>query len=145
MKTLVKKREDYKPLFWVPKKTFLDIYVQEDFTTVKSEVLFNKNEFSIIKRYNLESVIELNGVNLETLKFELLVDNDVISKDDFIDNVQDGIGNIFFNKDSSKLEIFSSEFDSTLICSVLFETRSSILFLLKSDWVSVSLGVGSSL
>ncbi|MDC0227800.1 aminopeptidase N, partial [Alphaproteobacteria bacterium] len=76
MKTLVKKREDYKPLFWVPKKTFLDIYVQEDFTIVKSEVLFNKNQFSIIEKYNLESVIELNGVNLETLKFELLVDND---------------------------------------------------------------------
>ena len=67
MKTLVKKREDYKPLFWIPKKTFLDIYVYEDFTIVKSEILFNKNEFSIIEKYNLENVIELNGVNLETL------------------------------------------------------------------------------
>ena len=42
MKTLVKKREDYKPLFWIPKKTFLDIYVYDDFTIVKSEILFNK-------------------------------------------------------------------------------------------------------
>ena len=46
MKTLIKKREDYKPLFWIPKKTFLDIYVNEDFAKVKSEILFNKNDFS---------------------------------------------------------------------------------------------------
>ena len=76
MKTLVKKRENYKPLFWIPKKTFLDISVYEDFTIVKSEILFNKNEFSIIEKYNLKSAIELNGVNLETIKFQLLVDND---------------------------------------------------------------------
>ena len=75
MKTLVKKREEYKPLFWIPKKTFLDVNVYEHFTIVKSDILFNKNELSIIEKYNLESVIELNGVNLETTKFQLLVDN----------------------------------------------------------------------
>jgi hypothetical protein len=40
--------------------------------------------------------------------YELLVDNDVISKADFIDNVQDGIGNIFFNKDSVARKYFDA-------------------------------------
>ena len=76
MNSFVKKREDYKPLLWVPKNIFLDIKIYEGFSLINSEILFKKNDLPYSQNLDLDSFIELNGVNLETINFTVLMDND---------------------------------------------------------------------
>ena len=75
MENVIKKRSDYKPLFWLTKETFLEFLIFNQYTIVKSEIIFQKNNFQNINYYNLESNLELNGVNLVTTKFELILNN----------------------------------------------------------------------
>ena len=75
MKNVVKKRSDYKPLFWLTKDTYLEFLIFDKYTIVKSKIIFQKNNFQNIIDYNLESHLELNGVDLVTTKFELIIDD----------------------------------------------------------------------
>ena len=75
MRSILKKREDYKPLLWVPNNIFLDISIFDNFSLIKSEMFFEKNKFFINKKNNLDHYIELNGVNLETIDFSVIIDN----------------------------------------------------------------------
>ncbi len=75
MKNIVKKRSDYKPLFWLTKDTFLEFLIFDKYTIVKSQIIFQKNNSQNINNYNLESHLELNGVDLVTKKFELILDD----------------------------------------------------------------------
>ena len=75
MKNVVKKRSDYKPLFWLTKDTYLEFLIFDKYTIVKSKIIFQKNNFQNIIDYNLESHLELNGVDLVTTKFELILDD----------------------------------------------------------------------
>ena len=76
MNSFVKKREDYKPLLWLPKNIFLDIKIYEGFSLINSEILFKKNDLPYSQNLDLDNFIELNGVNLETINFSVLMDND---------------------------------------------------------------------
>ena len=76
MKPLIKKRESYKPLLWVPKNIFLDILIYESFSLIKSEIVFEKNKFFFNQKSDIENFIELNGVNLETISFIVTTDNE---------------------------------------------------------------------
>ena len=78
MQKLIKNRLDYKPLFWLPHDTFLQFFIYENFTIVKSKISFKKNDVSIIKKYKLDNVIELNGVNLITKTFKLKINESII-------------------------------------------------------------------
>jgi len=78
MQKLIKNRLDYKPLFWLPHDTFLQFFIYENFTIVKSKISFKKNDVSIIKKYKLDNVIELNGVNLITKTFKLKISKSII-------------------------------------------------------------------
>ena len=53
----------------------LEFYIYEQYTIVKSQITFQKNNFQNISFYNLDSHLELNGVDLETTKFELILDD----------------------------------------------------------------------
>ena len=75
MKNVVKKRSDYKPLFWLTKDTFLEFLIFDQYTIVKSQITFKKNNSQNISNFNLESNLELNGVDLVTIKFELILDD----------------------------------------------------------------------
>ena len=75
MQYTIKNRLDYKPTYWLPENTFLDILIYENFTIVKSKISFKKNHLSIINKNKLENVIELNGVNLITNKFQLKIND----------------------------------------------------------------------
>ncbi len=75
MKNVVKKRSDYKPLFWLTKDTYLEFLIFDKFTIVNSQIIFQKNNFQNISDYDLESHLELNGVDLVTTKFELILDD----------------------------------------------------------------------
>ena len=77
MKNVVKKRSDYKPLFWLTKDTYLEFLIFDKYTIVKSKIIFQKNNFQNIFDYNLESHLELNGVDLVTTKFELILDDNL--------------------------------------------------------------------
>ena len=72
MSTLIKKRESYNPLLWLPKTINLDFKIFEHYTLVNSNIIFYKNTFSDFK---LESSIELNGIDLETLSFQISLDD----------------------------------------------------------------------
>ena len=74
MMPLIKKRLDYRPLQWLPKDTYLEILIFNDFTIVKSKILFKKNKSDLINSYRLDNTIELNGINLITNKFLLIID-----------------------------------------------------------------------
>jgi len=76
MRSIIKKREDYKPLLWVPNNIFLDISIFDNFSLIKSEIFFKKNKLFINKKNGLNHYIELNGVNLETVYFSVIIDND---------------------------------------------------------------------
>src|SRR6056300_1393055 len=78
MQKLIKNRLDYKPLFWLPHDTFLQFFIYENFTIVKSKISFKKNDVSIIKKYKLDNVIELNGVNLITKTFKLKINESIV-------------------------------------------------------------------
>ncbi|MDC0457513.1 aminopeptidase N [Alphaproteobacteria bacterium] len=76
MRSIIKNRKDYKPLLWVPYNIFLDISIFDDFSLIKSEIFFKKNKLFINKKNDLNHYIELNGVNLETVYFSVIIDND---------------------------------------------------------------------
>ncbi|MDC1356946.1 aminopeptidase N [Pseudomonadota bacterium] len=76
MRSIIKNRKDYKPLLWVPNNIFLDISIFDDFSLIKSEIFFKKNKLFINKKNGLDHYIELNGVNLETVYFSVIIDND---------------------------------------------------------------------
>ena len=46
MMPLIKKRSDYKPLQWLPEYTYLEFLIFNDFTIVKSKIMFKKNNYS---------------------------------------------------------------------------------------------------
>ena len=48
MKNVVKKRSDYKPLFWLTKDTYLEFLIFDKYTIVKSKIIFQKNNFQNI-------------------------------------------------------------------------------------------------
>ncbi len=75
MKQIIKKRSDYKPLFWLTKNTFLEFLIFDKYTIVKSQIIFEKNNTRNISHFNLKSQLELNGVGLITSKFELILDD----------------------------------------------------------------------
>ncbi len=75
MKHVIKKRSDYKPLFWLTKNTFLEFLIFDKHTIVKSQIIFQKNNSHNISHFNLKSHLELNGVDLITKKFELILDD----------------------------------------------------------------------
>jgi len=78
MQKIIKNRLDYKPLFWLPHDTFLQFFIYENFTIVKSKISFKKNNVSIIKKYELNNIIELNGINLVTETFQLKINETII-------------------------------------------------------------------
>ena len=47
MMPLIKKRSDYKPLQWLPEYTYLDFLIFDDFTIVKSKIMFKKNNYPL--------------------------------------------------------------------------------------------------
>jgi hypothetical protein len=53
MKPLVKNREDYKPLLWIPKNVLLDIRIFENFSLINSEIFFEKNKLVINQKNDL--------------------------------------------------------------------------------------------
>ncbi len=75
MKNVIKKRSDYKPLLWLTKNTFLEFLIFDKFTIVKSQIIFQKNNSQNISHINLKSHLELNGVDLITSKFVLILDD----------------------------------------------------------------------
>ena len=75
MKHVIKKRFDYKPLYWLTKNTFLEFLIFDEYTIVKSQIIFQKNISQNIINFNLDSNLELNGVDLVTKKFELTLDD----------------------------------------------------------------------
>ena len=75
MTKVYKRRIDYKPLLWIPNKTFLEILIYNEYTVVKSQVTYKKNNDQGLYRTNLDSHLELNGENLVTQKFQLIIDN----------------------------------------------------------------------
>ena len=87
MMPLIKKRTDYKPLLWLPENTFIEIFIFDNFTIVKSVITFKKNKSDLIENSSLKEIIELNGVNLITNKF-LLIINETKSKSIKIDNLK---------------------------------------------------------
>ena len=74
MEKIIKKIDDYKPLFWQPNKTFLEFLIFKEYTVVKSHIYFEKNKINIGNKFNLKSQLELNGVDLVTKKFEMKID-----------------------------------------------------------------------
>ena len=42
MKKVSKKRDEYKPLLWLPAETYLQILIFKNYTIVKSEIYFVK-------------------------------------------------------------------------------------------------------
>ena len=44
MKNVIKKRSDYKPLLWITKDTYLDFLIFDQYTIVKSQINFQKND-----------------------------------------------------------------------------------------------------
>ena len=52
MKQIIKKRSDYKPLFWLTKNTFLEFLIFDKYTIVRSQIIFQKNSFKNISNYN---------------------------------------------------------------------------------------------
>ena len=75
MTSLIKKRKHYKPLLWIPKNVYLDFVIHKNFVFVTSIILFKKNNIKDINNFQLNSTIDLNGVNLETCSFEVSLDN----------------------------------------------------------------------
>ena len=76
MAALIKKRESYLPLLWLPKNVFLDFQIFDDYTFITSNIIFYKNSAT---QFNLNSIIELNGVDLETIYFQMSFDNEPLT------------------------------------------------------------------
>ena len=75
MSVTAKKRENYKPLLWTPINISLDFQIYQNYTFVTSNILFEKNDQNNIKNFTLESSIELNGIDLETINLQVCLDN----------------------------------------------------------------------
>ena len=75
MSVVAKKRENYKPLLWNPINILLDFQIHKNHTFVKSNILFEKNNQKNTKIFLLESSIELNGIDLETINLQISIDN----------------------------------------------------------------------
>ena len=75
MSVTAKKRENYKPLLWTPINISLDFQIYQNYTFVTSNILFEKNDQNNIKNFTLESSIELNGIDLETINLQVSIDN----------------------------------------------------------------------
>ena len=75
MSVTAKKRENYKPLLWTPINISLDFEIYQNYTFVTSNILFEKNDQNNIKNFTLESSIELNGIDLETINLQVSFDN----------------------------------------------------------------------
>ena len=108
MMPLIKKRNDYKPLFWLPSETYIQILIFKDFTIVKSEIVFQKNKHDLIKNYKLSNTIELNGLNLITNKFSLIIDK-IKTQNIKIDNLKkyNDVVSISIPSNASSLKIHS--------------------------------------
>ena len=52
MENVIKKRSDYKPLFWLAKDTYLEFLIFDKYTIVKSKIIFKKNNYQNIFDYN---------------------------------------------------------------------------------------------
>ncbi len=87
MMPLIKKRLDYKPLQWLPEYTYLEFLIFDDFTIVKSKIMFKKNNCSLIENFNPNNSIKLNGIDLITTKFLLIVD-EIQTESIKIDNLE---------------------------------------------------------
>ena len=74
MMPLIKKRSDYKPLQWLPEYTYLEFLIFDDFTIVKSKIMFKKNNYPLIENYSYNNSIKLNGIDLITSEFFLIID-----------------------------------------------------------------------
>ena len=75
MSVAAKKRENYKPLLWNPINILLDFQIHKNYSFVKSNILFEKNNQNNIQNVLLESSIELNGIDLETINLQISIDN----------------------------------------------------------------------
>ena len=60
MQKLSKKRSEYKPLFWLAKETFLEFLIFDQYTVVKSQLIFQKNVSHYINDYNLNNYPVIN-------------------------------------------------------------------------------------
>ena len=78
MTSLIKKRKHYKPSLWIPENVYLDFVIHKNFVFVTSIILFKKNNIKDINNFQLNSTIDLNGVNLETCSFEVSLDLSLI-------------------------------------------------------------------
>ena len=87
MMPLIKKRSDYKPLQWLPEYTYLEFLIFDDFTIVKSKILFKKNNYPLIENYSFNNSIKLNGIDLITSKFLLIID-EIKTESIKIDNLE---------------------------------------------------------
>ncbi len=87
MMPLIKKRSDYKPLQWLPESTYLEFLIFDDFTIVKSRIMFKKNNYSLIEKHNYKNSIKLNGIDLFTSKFLLIID-EIKTESIKIDNLE---------------------------------------------------------
>ena len=70
-----KRRSDYTQLFWLPHETFLEILIFDEYTIVKSQVEYKRNNNKDSHSLDLKSHLELNGEDLVTKKFLLIVDD----------------------------------------------------------------------
>ena len=108
MSVTVKKRENYKPLLWTPINILLDFQIYQNYTFVTSNILFEKNDQNNIKNFTLESSIELNGIDLETINLQVSLDNKPFYKLDiktiFINNE---LISISIPKDAVQVRILS--------------------------------------
>ncbi len=75
MTTVKKRRIDYKPLLWLPNKIFLEILIFDRCTIVKSKVTYHKNNDQNSDYTDLDSHLELNGEDLITKNFQLIIDD----------------------------------------------------------------------
>ena len=57
MSVVAKKRENYKPLLWNPINILLDFQIHKNYSFVKSNILFEKNNQNNIQNVLLESYI----------------------------------------------------------------------------------------
>ena len=108
MMPLIKRRKDYKPLLWLPSETYIKVVIFNDFTIVKSKIIFQKNNSELINNYKLSNTIELNGLNLSTKKFLLIID-ELKTKSIKIDSKKknDEVVSISIPSDANSLKIIT--------------------------------------
>ena len=108
MSVTAKKRENYKPLLWTPINISLDFQIYKNHTFVTSNILFEKNDHNNIKNFTLESSIELNGIDLETINLQVSLDNKPFYNIDIkIIFINDELISISIPKDAVQVRILS--------------------------------------